>query len=243
MFCGVLRCFVCVFLAFFTKQTKTDQKYTKRTKRTKCALCNTVQYGAVRLSLTQKMSTKNIRKTRSKHCKTPAKHRKTLFFKKHSQNTTKHPQNTRKTPQNTAKHHKTDLLTKQTKLANKPLRSPPGQREAEAARGLRASGGAAAPPESSRWLLETSRFDSKFQVLAVFFQVTGLGVPPNWCLVVWWFLCCVCCASDLCFVLQYGIWGLGTQLLILKDFWSRVPPGYMLQGRGHKLIEFGAQTY
>jgi len=49
VFCGVLRCFVVfggvscfvrVFLAFFTKQHKTDQKYTKRTKRTKYALCN-----------------------------------------------------------------------------------------------------------------------------------------------------------------------------------------------------------
>jgi len=77
----------------------------------------------VRLSLTQKMSTKYICKTRPKHCKTSAKHRKTLFFGKHSQNTAKHPQNTRKTPQNIAKHHKTDLLTKQTELANKPLRS------------------------------------------------------------------------------------------------------------------------
>ena len=67
---------------------------------------------------------KNIRKTRPKHCKTSAKHRKTLFFVKHSQNTAKHPQNTRKTPQNIAEHHKTDLLTKQTELANKPLRSP-----------------------------------------------------------------------------------------------------------------------
>jgi len=70
------------------------------------------------------MPTKNIRKTRPKHCKTSAKHRKTLFFLQHSHNTTKHPQNTRKTPQNTAKHHKTHLLTKQTELANKPLRSP-----------------------------------------------------------------------------------------------------------------------
>jgi len=109
VFCGVLRCFVCVFLAFFTKnRPKQTNKYTKRTKRTKYALCNTAQYGAVRLSHTQKMSTKNIRKTRPKHCKTSPKHRKTLFKKKHSQNTTKHPQNTllkkhRKTLQNTTK--------------------------------------------------------------------------------------------------------------------------------------------
>jgi len=101
VFCGVLRCFVCVFLAFFTKQTK---KYTKRTKRTKYALCNTAQYVAVHLSLTQKNVYKKNRKIRPKHCKT---HRKTLFFK----NTRKTPQNTRKTPaihfktpQNTTKH-------------------------------------------------------------------------------------------------------------------------------------------
>ena len=120
VFCGVLRCFVCVFLAFFIKQfqnsTKQTNNYTKRTKRTKYALCNTAHHGAVHLSLTQKMSTKINRKTRPKHCKTSTKHRKTLFFKKHLQNTTKHPQNT-------AKHHKTHLLTKQTELANKPLRS------------------------------------------------------------------------------------------------------------------------
>jgi len=77
VFCGVLRCFVCVFLAFFTKQHKTDQKVYKTNN--KYALCNTAQYGAVHLSLTQKMSTKKIRKTRPKHCKTSAKHRKTLF--------------------------------------------------------------------------------------------------------------------------------------------------------------------
>ena len=85
-------------------------------------MCNTAQYGAVHLSLTQKMSTKNIGKTRVKHVQNIAKH---------PQNTAKHcfsytrktPQNTRKTPQNTTKNHKTHLLTKQTELANKPLRS------------------------------------------------------------------------------------------------------------------------
>ena len=77
VFCGVLRCFMRVFLAFFTKQHKTDQKVYKTNN--KYALCNTAQYGAVHLSLTQKMSTKKIRKTRPKHCKTSAKHRKTLF--------------------------------------------------------------------------------------------------------------------------------------------------------------------
>jgi len=79
VFCGVLRClFVCVFLTFLTKQPKQTAQnrpkkvYTKRTKRiTKYALCNTntAQYGDVQRSLTQKMSTKNIHKTRPKHCK------------------------------------------------------------------------------------------------------------------------------------------------------------------------------
>ena len=94
-------------------------------QNTLCAIQrNTVL--CVFLSL-RKCLTKNIRKTRPTHCKTSAKHtakhRKTLLFEQHSQNTAKHPQNTRTTPQNIAKHHKTDLLTKQTELANKLLRS------------------------------------------------------------------------------------------------------------------------
>ena len=126
VFCGVLRCFVFVSLAFFTKQHKTDQKIYKTHKTNKIRF---VQYSAIRCCASFSHS-ENDTKTFAKHvqniAKHPqntAKHRKTLFFKKHSQNTTKHLQNTRKTPQNTAKHHKTDLLTKQTKLANKPLRS------------------------------------------------------------------------------------------------------------------------
>ena len=125
VFCGVLRCFVCVFLAFFTKQHITDQKIYKTHKTNKIRF---VQYSAIRccasFSHSENVVDKNIRKTRPKHCKTSAKHRKTLFFETHLQNTAKHPQNTRKTPQNIAKHHKTDLLTKQTELANNPLRSP-----------------------------------------------------------------------------------------------------------------------
>jgi len=42
------------------------KKYTERTTQTKYALCNTAQYGAVHLSLTQKMAKNNIRKTRPK---------------------------------------------------------------------------------------------------------------------------------------------------------------------------------
>jgi len=96
VFCGVLRCVLCAFFCvFFLNSTKQTKKYTKRTKRTKYALCNTAQYSAVHFSLTQKMSTKNIRKTRPKSRKTPAKHRKTLFFFK-----------PRKTPQNTCKTEK-----------------------------------------------------------------------------------------------------------------------------------------
>jgi len=66
------------------------------------------------------MSAKKNRKTRPKHCKTSAKHRKTLFFKK---TLATHRKTPAKHPQNTAKHRKTHLLTKQTELANKPLRS------------------------------------------------------------------------------------------------------------------------
>ena len=117
MFC------VRVFSVFYTpagNRPKSIQKH--KTNKIRC-----VQYSAIRCCASFSHSEnvyKNIRKTRPKHCKTPAKHRKTLFFKKHLQNTTKkHPQSTRKTPQNTAKHHKTHLLTKQTELANKLLRS------------------------------------------------------------------------------------------------------------------------
>ena len=45
VFCGVLRYFVCVFLAFFTKQHKTDQK-TYKTHKTNKIRC--VQYSAIR---------------------------------------------------------------------------------------------------------------------------------------------------------------------------------------------------
>ena len=134
MFCGVLRCFavfcgvLCACFKRFsqnsTKQTiKKNIQNAQNEQNTLCAIQrNTVL--CVFLSLRKCLqSTKNIRKTRPKHCKTSAKHRKTLYFEKHSQNTAKHPQNTRKTPQNIAKHHKTDLLTKQTELANKSLRS------------------------------------------------------------------------------------------------------------------------
>jgi len=128
VFYGVLRCFVCVFLAFFTKQQKTDPKVYKTHKtNTKYALCNTIQYSAIRCcasfsrseNVYKKHSQNNVQNI-GKHPQNTAKH---CSSKKHSQNTTKHPQNTHKTPQNTAKHHKTHLLAKQTELANKPLRS------------------------------------------------------------------------------------------------------------------------
>jgi len=131
VFCGVLRCFavfcVRVFSVFFTKQHKTDQRNVQNAQNEQNTLCaiqrNTVL--CVFLSLRkcpQKTFAKHVQNI-AKHPQNAAKHRKTLFFGNHSQNTAKHPQNTRKTPQNIAKHHKTDLLTKQTELANKPLRS------------------------------------------------------------------------------------------------------------------------
>jgi len=118
VFCGVLRCFVCVFLTFFSQNsTKQTKKYTiKRTKRTEYAMCNTAQYDAVQLSLTQKMSYKkhsqNTSKTLQNIRKTP---QNTVFLK----TLAKHHKTPAKHPQNTAKHHKTHLLTKQTELANK----------------------------------------------------------------------------------------------------------------------------
>jgi len=93
VFCGVLRCFVYVFLAFFTKQHKTDQQVyniqnAQNEQNTLCAIQrNTVL--CIFLSLK-----KCLKKT----------------FAKHVQNIL---QNIRKTPQNTvfqntlAKHHKT----------------------------------------------------------------------------------------------------------------------------------------
>ena len=45
VFCGVLRCFMCVFLAFFTKQHKTDQNVYKTHKTNKIRF---VQYSAIR---------------------------------------------------------------------------------------------------------------------------------------------------------------------------------------------------
>jgi len=88
-----------------------------------------VQYSAIRCCASFSHS-KNGQKQHSQNTskKSQINTRKTpqnTFFKKHSQNTAKHRKTPAKHPQNTAKrHHKTHLLTKQTKLANKPLRSP-----------------------------------------------------------------------------------------------------------------------
>jgi len=103
--CGVLRCFVCVFLAFFTKQTKTDQKKNSQNEQnTLCAIQrNTVL--CIFLSLRkclQKTFAKHVQNI-AKHPQNTAKHRKTLFFEKHSQNTRKTPAKHRKTSQNTTK--------------------------------------------------------------------------------------------------------------------------------------------
>jgi len=132
VFCGVLRCFVCVFVAFFTKQQKTDQKVykTHKTNNKQITLCavpvpiqlNTVLciFLSLRKCLQIQKKSQNTSKTLENIRKTPQNTVK-KNTRKTPQNTRK---NTRKTPQNTAKHdHKTHLLTKQTKLANKPLRS------------------------------------------------------------------------------------------------------------------------
>jgi len=72
---------MCVFLAFSQNSTKQTKKDTKRTEqRTKYALCNTAQYGAVHLSLTQKMSTKTSAKHVQKIAKHPQNTAKHFFF-------------------------------------------------------------------------------------------------------------------------------------------------------------------
>jgi len=97
VFCGVLWCFavfcVRVFLAFFTKQHKTDQKVYKTHKTNKIRFVCAIQRNTVLCSFL------SLRKC----------------LQKHSQNTSKTLQNIRKTPQNTvsvfqkplAEHHKT----------------------------------------------------------------------------------------------------------------------------------------
>jgi len=96
VFCGVLRCFVCVFSAFFTKQHKTDQKIYKMHKTNKIRV---VQYSAI-------------------WCCASFSHSENVY-KKHSQNTSKTLQNIRKTPQNTAKHFVQKTLAKQNKTPAK----------------------------------------------------------------------------------------------------------------------------
>jgi len=133
VFCGVLRCFAVFCVRVFSVFHKTAQNRPKniqnaqKEQNTLCAIQrNTVLcvFLSLRkcLCLLQKTFAKHVQNI-AKHSQDTAKHRKTLFFEKHLQNTAKHPQNTCKTPQNIAKHHKTDLLTKQTELANNPLRS------------------------------------------------------------------------------------------------------------------------
>jgi len=115
VFCGVLRCFVCVFLAFFTKQHKTDQTIYKTHKTNKIRF---VQYSAIRCCASFSHSEnvyKNIRKTRPKHCKTSAKHHKTPQNTVFRKTLAKHRKTPAKHPQNTAKHCKTP----QNRFANK----------------------------------------------------------------------------------------------------------------------------
>jgi len=118
-FC-VLRYVFCVRVLSVFFNLLTHQKLYKANK------IRYAQYSAIRCCASfshSEMSAKiHSQNTRTKHCKTPAKHRKTLLSIKHSKKNHKTPQkNTRETPQNT-KHHNAHLLTKQTELANKPLR-------------------------------------------------------------------------------------------------------------------------
>jgi len=116
VFCGVLRCFVCVFLAYFTKQHKTDQKIYKKNKTNKIRF---VQYSAIRCCASFSHS-ENVYKKHSQNmsktaCKTSAKHRKTPQNTVLRKTLAKHRKTPAKHPQNTAKHWKTP----QNRLANK----------------------------------------------------------------------------------------------------------------------------
>jgi len=129
VFCGVLRCFMRVFVSVFYRvnpKHQTDQKVYKTNKTNKIRF---VQYSAIRCCAAFSHTLRKcLQKTFAKHVQNIAKHpqntAKHCFSKNTRKTPQKHPQNTHKTPQNTAKHHKTHLLTKQTELANKPLRSP-----------------------------------------------------------------------------------------------------------------------
>ena len=132
MFCGVLWCFavfcVRVFSVFF-KLHKTDQQYIQNAQNEQNTLwlCAIQRNTVLRIFLSLRkcqMTTQNIRKTRPKSCKTHAKTpQNTVFHKTHA---THHKTPAKHKTQNTAKHHKTHLLTKQTELPNKPLRSHHG---------------------------------------------------------------------------------------------------------------------
>jgi len=128
VFCGVLWCFAVLYVRVFSVFHKTDQNRPERIRNaqneqnTLCAIQrNTVL--CIFLSLK-----KCLKKTFAKHVQNIAKHPQNTAKHCFSKNTRETQQNTRKTPINhrkhTAKHHKTHLLSKQTELANKPLRSP-----------------------------------------------------------------------------------------------------------------------
>jgi len=143
VFCGVLWCFAVFCVRVFSVFHKTAQNRPKNIYKTNKTnkvrfrfvlyLCKTA-HSAIRCCASfshsdiQKMYTKKHSQNTSKTLQTihktqnTAKHSFSKNTRKTPQNT---PQNTRRTPQNTAKHHKTHLLTKQTELANKPLRSRP----------------------------------------------------------------------------------------------------------------------
>jgi len=110
VFCGVLRCFMCVFSAFFTKQHKTDQKVyeTHKTNKIRFVLCAIQRNTVLCISLSLR---KCLQKTFAKHVQNIAKHPQNTANHCFSKNTRKTPQNTRKTPtkhrktlQNTTKH-------------------------------------------------------------------------------------------------------------------------------------------
>ena len=139
MFCGVLRCFVvfcgvlcaCRFFSVFHKTAPNRPQSMQNAQNEQNTLCAIQRKTVLCIFLPLR---KCLQKTFAKHFQNTSKTLQNI--RKTPQNTVfqktktlaKHHKTPAKHPPNTAKHHKTHLLTKQTELANKPLRSrvPPG---------------------------------------------------------------------------------------------------------------------
>jgi len=138
------RCFAVFCVRAFSVFHKTAQNRPKNIQNaqneqnTLCAIQrNTVLCVFSHSENVYKKHSQNTSKTLQNICKTPQNTAKHCF----SKNTRKPPQNTHKTPaehrKHIAKHHKTDLLTKQTELTNKPLGSRQNGQEARGRHSVR----------------------------------------------------------------------------------------------------------